>query len=495
MSAVDILVPSNGVRRVHSLIAERLREKGYDAALVGIDTPDTYGIFDNMLAAERRMLRIRDDDLFDVIPTTQLSQPRHDATLRIDLTASGQAFASPVLEPLFSGCPSVTAAAHLLMRGHLSDISIVLDRKEAVAYAAPMVDSRLLVLRGLNDILARMLTLLVDTADRYSRREIGEGTPFLNLPRPSSARLVSTYFFSMVPRQLKGALERAVFNIHRWKTCYRFHDGARVAGTGRIGGKPWTVLPDDGKRFYADPFPFEWQGRHFIFVEELADTATKAVISVAEVFPDGGATVPRTIIEEPYHLSYPQVFSRDGEIWMLPESAAGGSLVLYRAEVFPDRWERHSVLISDRALFDATLLEHDGCLWLFASEREIYGSASDTLVVYYADTLHGPWTPHRANPLRIDRAAARPGGQFVRVGDRILLPMQDGTAGYGGALGLSELLELNKDRVRLTTPVPISSQDTVVPGIHTLNCNEYLEVVDRKNRLFRWKPRRRPRAR
>ena len=150
-------------------------------------------------------------------------------------------------------------------------------------------------------------------------------------------------------------------------------------------------------------------------MEDFRHGGTRAVISVAEVFRDGAPTVPRVVLEEHYHLSYPQVFSHGGEIWMLPEGGSGGNLVLYRAESFPDRWVRHSILVRDRELFDATLLEHGDRLWLFASERDGYGSASDTLVVYHAPCLEGPWVPHPNNPIRIDRTAARPGSTGLLV--------------------------------------------------------------------------------
>ncbi len=99
------------------------------------------------------------------------------------------------------------------------------------------------------------------------------------------------------------------------------------------------------------------------------------------------------MLEEPHHLSYPQVFERDGAIWMLPEASASGRLTLYRASAFPDRWIAETVLVEGE-ISDATLLEHGGLLWLFATDRDGYGSTSDTLVVFCAPALAGPWKPH-----------------------------------------------------------------------------------------------------
>ena len=164
---------------------------------------------------------------------------------------------------------------------------------------------------------------------------------------------------------------------------------------------------------------------------------------------------------------------------MLPEASASGKLTLYRATDFPDGWVAEAVLLEGE-ISDATLLEHGGRLWLFATLRDGFGSTSDTLAVFEAATLIGPWHPHALNPILIDRRRARPGGAFTRdAKGNILLPVQDGTLGYGGGLGLSELLALDGRTVRLTEPRPVVADgDWPYPRIHTLNRSGPLEVID-----------------
>lgn len=483
LSLIDIVVPEDDVRRVHLVLARRLSEKGHDVALVAAGSSIVPSALQSILWFERKILVDRHDDLLAPAENTQLSSARSNARLRIDLSGSEQQLPSPVFTPRFTGSASLAQAARSLMSNRLPMVEILLDNNKCVAQATPMVDSRMSINRGLDDVLARMVTLLVNTADRYLRGEMIDHAYFTDLKNhacPGPKQLISSYVFSAMPRQAMKAFQHVAFHVNRWRVSYRFHKGRRVADTGLLADEPWITLPDDGNRFYADPFPFEFMGRYFIFVEDLRHGEKKAVISVTEILPDGTSTVPRCVLAEPYHLSYPQVFSHEGQIWMLPEGAAGNNLVLYRAESFPDRWVRHSVLIPNRELFDATLLEHDGRLWLFATERDGYGSASDTLVVYHASCLTGPWTPHGSNPVKIDRAAARPGGSFVRVGDRLVLPLQDGTREYGGSLGLADLVELNETTLRLTQPVPLlASARMPYPRIHTLNSSEHLEVIDR----------------
>jgi hypothetical protein len=163
---------------------------------------------------------------------------------------------------------------------------------------------------------------------------------------------------------------------------------------------------------------------------------------------------------------------------MLPEGSQSGKLTLYRAERFPDRWIPAGDLLTGE-MSDATLLEHDGRYWLFATSRDGAGSTSDTLVVFHAPSLTGPWTPHEQNPILVDRRRARPGGAFVKVGGELILPVQDGTTGYGGGLGLSRLLRLDATAVELGDPTPIATAgDFPYPKIHTLNRVGRLEVID-----------------
>src|SRR5690606_7713123 len=105
----------------------------------------------------------------------------------------------------------------------------------------------------------------------------------------------------------------------------------------------------------------------------------------AELQPDGTFSTPRVVLEEPHHLSYPQVFAYKRKVYMIPESSGADELVLYRAEHFPDRWVREAVLVRGRKLNDMTLLVRDDRLWIIGTEQVGRGSASDTMVIWSAD--------------------------------------------------------------------------------------------------------------
>lgn len=477
--AIEVVVPHPGPRLWQKILVERLRAAGHDVSIAHERGAARWPLLmRTVLAFERRLFRRRKPGLSSIahIPETPATRTPE---LRLDLSGVAPAGATPTLRLAFDGDFSDAAMVLAVADGRLPTIEAVLDDASVVGRALPMLDKRESTALGVNDVLARAMTLALSMVDRFDRgwdREVA--APRSARPGPvDSIRLASSYLLRGFPRLCCEGLRRLLYRQAHWVVGYRFLDGPGVAATGRLGDN-WQQLADPGDRFYADPFPFEWQGRSFIFVEDYPHATKKAVISVVEFGEDGTPSAPRVVLEEPFHLSYPQVFAWNGDIWMLPEGSGGGKLTLYRAAQFPDRWVAEHVLLEGQ-ISDATLLEHDGRWWLFATNRDGFGSTSDTMAVFWASSPVGPWTQHAQNPILIDRRAARPGGAFVRVGGRVLLPVQDGTRGYGGGLGLSELLELTVERVRLSAPQAVVEEgDWPYPQIHTLNRVGRLEVID-----------------
>ena len=286
-----------------------------------------------------------------------------------------------------------------------------------------------------------------------------------------------------VLRGLAGAIARRIYRLccyaPHWHVGWRTTDDAGVWASKNLSGPPWAILADPGHRFYADPFPVTWQGRTFVFFEELDHRLGKGTISAIE-FGAAGPTGPvLPVLEEPWHLSYPFLIEHDGEMWMIPESSEHRDVALYRCVAFPDRWERHATLLSDIELGDATIVRHDGRLYLFGATRDGGGGYSDTLSIFHARHLFGPWLPHAANPIMVDRAAARPAGHFVTIDGALWRPVQDCSDGYGAALGLAEISKLSPDTFSQTVRHTLRP-DSRWPGrkLHTLNRCGRLEVID-----------------
>jgi len=477
LSNILIISYSQLSRRWEHALLARLETLGHVISVRHIDlTPQTANALDRVLDMESR--RFGQSLASRAAPLSP--GPDIAPDLVIDLTGESEAYhRGIVLTIRFCGQRNLANSITALLASGTPQVETCLEGS-VVGRARPMLGDRVWLTRIGNDLLAGAISLVARTVVRHFA---GRLSPITNAPMTKLPR--TGFLMSYVPHMTKGLAQRVARKLalgqrpFYWQVAYRLIDGPGIAETGRLDGTPFTVLPDDGRRFYADPFIIERDLRHFLFVEEFDYAKGRGMISVAELGADGRFGLPRVVLEEPHHLSYPQVFEMDGEIFMLPESSAARELVLYRAERFPDLWVRDTVLMTDRDFNDATLLESAGRFWLFGTERFGHGSASDTMTVYSAPSLRGPWTPHPLNPIAIDHSAARPGGNFIRRGDSIVLPVQDGSHTYGGGLGLMDLVHIDDDDVVFGPVRPVGAGVAWArKGIHTLNRNGRLEVID-----------------
>ena len=124
-----------------------------------------------------------------------------------------------------------------------------------------------------------------------------------------------------------GALAEIVSNLltqmsaqqGHWRVAYRRLQGEGVIGALQWPPAPWAILPDDGRRYYADPFVIARDGRTHLFVEEFPYATRKGLISHAVLDPDGAVSRPMPVLEAAGHLSYPFVFEHGGQVYMIPK--------------------------------------------------------------------------------------------------------------------------------------------------------------------------------
>ncbi|MCJ2068040.1 formyl transferase [Methylobacterium sp. J-030] len=355
-----------------------------------------------------------------------------------------------------------------------------------------------IVLASIEDALARSITVIAAALrDRIAGRN-GAGVCG-DAPVGHAVALTVARLGTRAGRMLAGALihrlYRLCYNAPHWRCGWRHLAGLDLVDLRRHPETGWTVLPDDGRRFYADPFPIAVAGRTHLFVEDFPHATGKAIISAVRFGPDGPEGPPVPVLEEAHHLSYPFVFERDGCVWMVPESSAAGTVDLYRATRFPQGWVKEATLLSGVVASDATLVEHEGRWWIFATVRDAgldapagAGSFHDALHLWSAPDFRGPFTPHPANPVLVDPSLARPAGRIVARGGHLIRPVQDCAAGYGRALVLARIDRLDPEGFAQTAIGRIEPGPSW-PGnrLHTLNAGGGIECIDGAGRAPRFR--------
>jgi hypothetical protein len=244
-------------------------------------------------------------------------------------------------------------------------------------------------------------------------------------------------------------------------------------------------LPEEpAYTFLADPFGLWRDGRLHLFAEAYDYRTRHGVIDLVEMDPDDLAPMRRrTVLREPWHLSYPQMFEVEGETWMAPEAHRSGRLTLYRAQPFPDVWEPAVQVELDVPPVDATVFRHGDLWWIAYAPSGPQSFKQGRLHLAFAERLAGPWRTHPGNPVRIDRTSSRPGGAPFRLGGRLVLPTQDCSRTYGGAVSLLHIHELTPERFdaeMLGRIEPPPQAGVYRDGLHTLSACGQLTLIDVK---------------
>ena len=239
------------------------------------------------------------------------------------------------------------------------------------------------------------------------------------------------------------------------------------------------IPPPD--RDWADPFVVSQNGKHYLFIEELIYQKRKGHISCLVLDGKGRVETIATILEQPFHLSYPFIFQHNSVWYMVPESAANKTVDLYECIAFPFQWKFKRTLLSVMEAFDSTIHFHNNRYWLFCTIRKRTGaSANDDLHIYStANFLEGNWEAHPMNPVVVDPRTARPAGKIFTDGNYIYRPSQICSPRYGSGVSLNRIELLNESEY---IEVPVSKAGpqwrTDLLTMHSLNFTEGITVTD-----------------
>lgn len=191
----------------------------------------------------------------------------------------------------------------------------------------------------------------------------------------------------------------------------------------------------------ADPFMVRVEGTWYMFFEVMNEACGKGEIGLAVSEDALTWTYRRIVLSEPFHLSYPYVFEWNGDYYMTPETGEAGSVRLYRALEFPERWVCVGTLLQGKHYVDPSIFQCHGKWWLYAeTSPEV---RHDTLRLYCADDITGPWTEHPRSPLIVgDAHTARPAGRVQVRGNQVIRYAQDCSPHYGSTVRAFEVTDL-----------------------------------------------------
>jgi hypothetical protein len=335
---------------------------------------------------------------------------------------------------------------------------------------------------GLNLALWRSAVVAARAAERAADAREPVTRPVTNRPAPAAVAIWRTSLSAWV-----RVLVVRLFFRRPWSILVRERGPEPFGGWGADAG----LVRWKPNHFYADPFLLERGGRHHLFCEEIAAGSIRGVISHVELVPGGVAGSPVEVLSAPHHLSYPFVFEHDGDVFMVPETAAALRVELYRAVQFPTEWELDSVLLEGVRAADGTLFFEEDRWWMYVTIGGLGTTLTDELHLYSADSLRGPWAPHPQNPLVSDVRSARPAGGVLREGGKLIRPAQDCSRRYGWALTFRQVTTLTPSSYEERQLARLEPrQITEARAVHHYSRDSRYEAIDVRRRVRRFSFRR-----
>lgn len=230
-------------------------------------------------------------------------------------------------------------------------------------------------------------------------------------------------------------------------------------------------ISDVPAAFVADPFMIEVDGLWHMFFEVMNSKSKKGEIGLAVSANGLNWDYRQIVLDEPCHLSYPYVFEWQGGYYMIPETQKPCTVSLYKADSFPTDWSLVGPLIEGEGA-DSSVFYFADRWWLFTCATPFQ---HDTLRLYFADDLLGPWREHPASPIiEGNHHIARPGGRVLVMNDTVVRFTQDCYPNYGIRIRAFEISELTptKYREQEATERPIlgpSGKGWNRSGMHTVD--------------------------
>ena len=193
-------------------------------------------------------------------------------------------------------------------------------------------------------------------------------------------------------------------------------------------------------KFMADPFVVREGDDFYIFYEEMSAKMNSTWGDIAVLHSKNLKDWERigVALDEPFHLSFPNVFKYGGEWYMIPETSAIDEIRLYKATDFPLKWAFHATLIPDFYGVDPALVHKDGIWYLMCN-------SNDRLLLFSSHTLTGNYTKHPCSPIRSGIQETRLAGPVFSIDDTLFYSTQRHDGGYGTGVVLFRIDSLTTD--------------------------------------------------
>lgn len=240
-------------------------------------------------------------------------------------------------------------------------------------------------------------------------------------------------------------------------------------------------------KFHADPFLLRSKiGDLQILLEDYSFSDDYGKLSLMTLDEDFRLKGQKIVLDTRSHLSYPFIFIENNKTYVFPETAQKGKLSCYEYNYESESLEFLQDILC-LPLRDSTILKHNNKYWIFGTMSD--NGAEYKLDVYTSDRLLGPYTPHRANPIKSGLNGTRSAGNFIQIDGAVYRPSQNCLNNYGESITINKITKLDEISIEEEPymTIELNSQQKCnhdVHSIHTINILDDLIVVDGEQWIF-----------
>ena len=248
----------------------------------------------------------------------------------------------------------------------------------------------------------------------------------------------------------------------------------------------WNKIIVPRRYWCADPFIVNDEKDNYVFCELMDRKISRGLLGIGKLSVNGETKI--TILADlGCHTSYPNIFTVNGEWFMIPETVDRKSIELYKAKAFPYTWEKVATILNGINAVDTTVFFMNEKMFLFIYDEN---GVNNKLSIGELD-LNTYTVKNIKKVMQYTSKVGRPGGNIVYKDGQMLRPTQYGVNHYGEALIFKNFQynpengEYHEEDVMEMRPADIMPEYIAknFNGLHTYNQVGKYEIIDvhRKN--------------
>ncbi len=273
-----------------------------------------------------------------------------------------------------------------------------------------------------------------------------------------------------------------IYNRNRWNLAF-FEDNAYEEVLNGNYRKIHWMKYNERDRWFADPFILSVTDKHIVLlVEEFSYRINRGRIAKLIVDKSSFHLLDmKIILDLDTHLSFPMIYRKNNEVFVLPENSASGKSTLYKFDFSNEKLIPVSVICNE-PLTDAIFHKVGDQLYIFATKQP--NPNGKTLSVYKVDK--NTWRISKTDMIDFDRNVARNAGSIFIHDGEIFRPAQDCDGSYGKGVVIQKITFSPNNRKFIFTDnsalYPFNFKYQL--GLHTLNCHDGMFVIDGRGLLY-----------